>query len=149
MTTPLLQSTGYGSTVEVRRWRRILRSRFTAVAAIWLATALISIFAPDMITGSQHEHLPIASFTVWVWALAASGYVLMSGRQGPRQGGLVVGVSAIWLAVLVAVVGSPVMVTGTDPTRIPVAVFVAPVLGALATGYVAIFHSTQGPVSKV
>src|SRR6478609_4170671 len=30
-----------------------------SVAAIWLATLAAALFSPDLITGSQHEHLPL------------------------------------------------------------------------------------------
>ena len=40
-------------------------TRLVAVGMIWLASALTAIATPDMISGSQHEHLPLAAITVW------------------------------------------------------------------------------------
>ncbi len=48
------------------------------VASIWLAVAVASIWSPDMITGSEHEHIPIAAFTGWLYAAIATGLVLMA-----------------------------------------------------------------------
>lgn len=120
--------------------RHVLESPTTGLAAIWLSAGLVSVFAPDMVTGSQHEHLPIAALTVWVWAAVATGYLLMGTREGRSSSPLVAGTSLVWLAVLVATVFAPVLVTGTDPTRVPIAVFVAPVAGAIATGFLALHH---------
>ena len=38
----------------------VLESVATPVAVIWLAAAAISVAAPDMVSGSEHEHLPLA-----------------------------------------------------------------------------------------
>ena len=120
--------------------RTALESSVTAVAAIWLCSALIAVLAPDMITGAQQEHLPIASLTVWVWTATATAYVLMATRGGSSST-LVVGITAIWVGVLVAAVAAPLMVTGTDPTQIPLAVLVAPPVGAITTGFLALQHA--------
>jgi len=129
---------------DAARWRgpeimRVLAgSRTTAVAYLWIVAALVSVFAPDMVTGSEQEHLPIALFTVWIWASVATGFLLMGSRKSDRVPGLVVGSVALWSAVLVTVLAAPDMVTGTDPTRIPLAVFVAPVVAAVTTGFLAL-----------
>jgi hypothetical protein len=52
-------------------------------------------------------------------------------------------VVAIWASVAIAGVAAPVMVTGTDPTRIPMGAILAPIGGALATGLVALHHATR------
>jgi hypothetical protein len=72
--------------------RRPVRPRFLytglAVAAIWLASAAASIWTPDMITGSQHEHIPVAAFSFWLYAAIATAFVLMAasvGGQGTRS----------------------------------------------------------------
>jgi hypothetical protein len=38
---------------------------------IWVAVVVISVFAPDLVSGSEQEHLPVAALTTWfgaVWA---------------------------------------------------------------------------------
>jgi hypothetical protein len=124
-------------------WRAALGAPSTAVTVIWLTTGLVSAFAPDMVTGSQQDHLPIAALSVWLWASLATAYTLMGASRTDSAIGLVVGISAVWTSVLIAAIGAPVMVTGTDPARIPMAVLVAPVVGAITTGFLALHHATQ------
>ena len=125
-------------------WHAVVRAPMSAVAVIWLATAAMSVLAPDMVTGSSHEHLPVALLSIWVWAAVATTYTLMATKGSTEEAApLVTGISAVWVAVLVAVVWAPVMVTGTDPTQIPMAVFVAPVIGAITTGILALHHATS------
>ena len=125
-------------------WHGLLTSVTTPVSAIWVATTVIAVFAPDMVTGSEHEHLPVAGITVWLWAAVATAYTVLAVRRTPASAVLVVGVSLVWAAVAVAAVAAPVMVTGSDPTRIPMAVLIGPVVGALTTGFLALHHATTG-----
>jgi hypothetical protein len=46
------------------------------IAGIWVAVALITIFAPDMVSGSEQEHLRVAAFVTWIWGLVATGAFL-------------------------------------------------------------------------
>jgi hypothetical protein len=120
-----------------------------ALAAIWVASMVMSVFAPDMVTGSEHEHLPLAALTVWLWAAVASAYVLMGIRAGGPVRTFELTVAVLWGAVMVAVVAAPSMVTGSDPTTIPFATLVCPVVGALVTGFLALSHATgRGPHSQ-
>ncbi len=48
-------------------------------AAIWMAVILASVFAPDMIHGSAHEHLKIAAITWWFWGAIATGFAVVPG----------------------------------------------------------------------
>jgi hypothetical protein len=111
--------------------------------AIVIAAVLASLFAPDLVTGSEHEHFPLVALTIWPWAAAAIGYVLMAGRRG-RAREFVLGVIFVWAAVAILVIAVPAMVTGTDPTRIPLAALIVPPFGALATGFLAIAHARAG-----
>ena len=61
---------------------RALESPLTALAGIWLSAALMALGAPDMVSGSQHEHLPLALITVWLWAAAATAYASMTPSRG-------------------------------------------------------------------
>jgi hypothetical protein len=107
-----------------------------AVAAIWLATILSAVLAPDMVHGSAQEHLPLAALAGWPWALTATAYVVITAHENEtmRSTGFALTIGVIWLAVAVVSILGPVLVTGTDPTRIPLAAVIAPVLGMAATG---------------
>lgn len=119
------------------------------VAAIWVPMLFFSLFAPDMVTGSQQEHLPIGGLIGWLWASAATGYVLMATRtrdvsdEPSRWLGFELSVLTIWVVVALAGILAPELVTGTDPTRIPLAALVAPVAGMVATGFVALHATTS------
>lgn len=120
-----------------------------AVAAIWVATLVFSLFAPDLVSGTDQEHVPIAGLTAWLWAAAATGYVLMAARSRratddpARWLGFELSVAVIWAVVALAGIFAPDLVTGTDPTRVPLAALVAPVAGMVATGFVALHVTTQ------
>jgi hypothetical protein len=111
-------------------------SRLVAVGRIWAASAVTAIAAPDMVSGSQHEHLPPAALTVWLWAAVGSGYAAMTPVTDSRD--WLVGVGLVWTMAAAAAVLAPVMVTGSDPTRIPVAALVAPPVAAVVTGFLAL-----------
>lgn len=125
-----------------RSARAALASPVTAVITVWACSALLAVLAPDMVTGSEHDHLPIAAMSVWPWTVVATAYVLMAARR-PDSAWLTWAVALIWMSVLVAGVLAPVMVTGTDPTQIPMGAILAPIGGALATGLVALHHTTR------
>jgi hypothetical protein len=116
-------------------------ARLTAVGLIWAASALTAIATPDMVTGSEHEHLPIAAITVWLWAAVASGYAAMTPVVRARDWLLTVGV--VWAAMAAAAVLSPVMETGTDPTQLPIAALVAPPVAAVVTGFLALSQAAS------
>ena len=120
-----------------------------AVAGIWVATLFFALFSPDLVSGSNQEHLPIAGLASWLWAGVATGYVLAATRGSDRTGdpdqwlGFVTMVLAIWAVVALAGIFAPELVTGTDPTRIPLAALIAPVAGMVATGFVALHAATR------
>lgn len=120
--------------------RAVLRSTAFLVGVVWLACVLVMLLAPDLISGSEHEHLPLATFTVWLWGLVATGYVLMGARRWVAPE-FTAGVLIIWAAVVLTAAFAPVMVTGTDPTEIPFGALLAPVFGALATGFLALHNA--------
>ena len=47
--------------------------------------------------------------------------------------------AAIWTAVTLLSIFAPSYVTGSDPTRIPTAAILSPVVGVIGTGFVAAF----------
>jgi hypothetical protein len=113
---------------------------------LWTAVALISIFAPALVSGSEQEHLPVAAFATWLWGMVATGgYLLAMGRlrgsasRQPIWVGLTVATLAVWLLATILSIALPVVETGTDPTRLPIAALVAPIGAAVLSGLAATF----------
>ena len=117
-----------------------------AVGGLWLALALSSVFAPDLISGAQ-DHVPIVAITIWIWGAVATGFVLFGAafpaRDRMARWALPVAVLGIWGAVALVSIFAPSIVTGSDEmivagsgqTIVPVAGLFAPVAGAVATGF--------------
>ncbi|HEY5990750.1 MAG TPA: hypothetical protein VIV12_30795 [Streptosporangiaceae bacterium] len=109
-----------------------------AVAGLWLAMALSSVFAPDLISDSQ-DHVPIVAITIWIWGTVATGFVMFGAafptRDRMARWGLPVAVLGIWGAVALVSIYAPTIVAGSDGTIVPIAGLFAPVAGAIATGY--------------
>lgn len=113
------------------------------IGGIWVAVLLISLFAPDLVSGSEQQHLPVAAFATWFWGgigtlilLWAMGRLRGSASWQPIWIGLSVAVLGIWALATILAITLPVMVTGTDPTRIPFAALFAPVASAMLTALV-------------
>jgi hypothetical protein len=126
------------------------------IAGIWVAVLLTSILAPDMVTGSEQEHLPIAAVTSWLWGLIATiGFLWAMTRLRGRASrrpiwiGLAITTLIIWLVATILAATLPVVETGTDPTRLPIGAMVAPLAAAVLTilaGVIAgVFASTPEP----
>jgi hypothetical protein len=110
------------------------------IGGIWVAVLLISLLAPDMVSGSEQQHLPVAAFATWFWGgigtlvvLWAMGRLRGSARWQPIWIGLSVATLGIWALATILAITLPVMVTGSDPTRIPFAAIFAPVAAAMLT----------------
>jgi hypothetical protein len=117
-----------------------MASTAAGIAGIWVAVALISIFAPDMVTGSEHQRLPVAALGSWFWGLIATGAFLWGmGRlrgnavRRPIWIGLTAATLAVWLVATIAGIALPVVETGSDPTRLPIGAMVAPVAATVLT----------------
>lgn len=115
---------------------------WTAVGAggIWIAGLLLSLLAPDLVSGSEQDHLPVAAFTTWFWGAVATLVFLWtmtrlrgSVRWQPIWIGLSVVTLVIWAVATILGITLPVMETGTDPTQIPLAAIFAPVAAAMLT----------------
>ena len=112
---------------------------------IWAAVVLISVFAPDMIHGSEQQRMPVAAFGTWLWGVGASvvALVALTRLRGaltrrPLWMTLFGATLAIWSAATMVSIFGPTVVTGSDPTTIPVAALVAPIAAMLATSVAAI-----------
>ncbi len=111
------------------------------LAAIWIAVVLISLLAPDLVSGSEQEHLPVAAFATWLWGFVATGGFLWamgklrgSASRRPIWIGLTVATTAVWLLATILSITLPVVETGSDPTRLPIAAMVTPIAAAVLTG---------------
>jgi hypothetical protein len=111
----------------------------TAVVGLWVSVAAISVFAPDLISGTEQEHVPIAAITTWFWGTVATGFVLFATafptHDQTVRWGLTIVVLGIWGAVAAASIFAPSIVSGTDPATVPIAALIGPVAGAIATGF--------------
>ena len=121
-----------------------------AIGCIVISGVLGSIFSPDLVStggsadsGYTHQHVPVAAYSGWLWAVSALALVLPTAMQGTRAKVtdrvpwtmLGLGAGGIWLAVMFISIFTPVMVTGTDPwiTDVPLASFISVVAGVVLT----------------
>jgi putative oligomerization/nucleic acid binding protein len=117
-----------------------------AIVSIWVSVVLAMIFSPDMVSGSQHEHLA-SGWGDWIWGAVATGFVVTTALEGFRAKatnqaawlGLGFGVTAIWIGVVLVSVFSPRFVTGTDPTLLPFGAWLSPIAGLILTWFVCTF----------
>jgi hypothetical protein len=110
------------------------------VAAIWIGVVGVSLTAPDLVSGSEHERLPLAGLLAWIWGLVATIGLLwgMSKLRGSARRervwiGLAIGVAVIWGIAVVLSAALPAWETGTDPTELPVWAVVSPIGASLLT----------------
>lgn len=118
----------------------LFRLGLLGLAAIWTSVIVISAFAPDNVSGSQQEHIPLAAFVTWVWGLFASRSMitlLVGQRAHPERFAdvrvLVAGIAVVWAIAAAVGVFGPEMVTGSDPTRTPIAALLAPIAAMVLT----------------
>ena len=112
-----------------------------AVLVIWGGVVAASMFAPDFVSGSPHAHLALVAGIDWIWGLVATSFVVLAALQGirlrvqalPPWVGLAASVAVVWIVVALVSVFAPVMVTGTDPTIIPLSALGIPILGTFLT----------------
>ena len=127
-----------------------------AIACICVSGIVGSIFTPNLVTGTQHQHIPIGALSGWIFDLIAIGLVLKVALHGIRAGVtdkapwtlLGLGVSAIWLAVMFVAIFAPVWITGTDPTRIPVWAGLSAIAGVILTAILCNFVNTASFVAE-
>lgn len=121
-----------------------------ALIAIWVSAIIAAVYSPDMISGANHEHLQLAMFFAFPLAAVATAMVLLAAgvsRRATQAGPWTVYavVTAIaWAGYAVASVFASPMVTGTDPTTIPLAGVLGPVFAVLVTAYASIYVAGAG-----
>jgi hypothetical protein len=139
MTASGVVTRGTGDRLVGSREMGRLYPMVAAVVGLWVAVAAISIFAPDLISGTEQEHVPIAAITTWFWGTVATGFVLFATafptHDQTVRWGLTIVVLGIWGAVAAASIFAPSIVSGTDPATVPIAALIGPVAGAIATGF--------------
>jgi hypothetical protein len=132
--------------VRVPRWSPAAGTA-VAIAGIWIAVVFASVFSPDLIHGSDQDHLPLAAITWWFWGTIATAFafVPLAARQrgvvlrGTLWFSLAAATGAVWLVATLLSIFTGYRETGADPTRFPVAAFVAPIVAMALTGLVAGF----------
>jgi len=136
-------------TIAARGPERVVYTA-AALAGIWTGVAFASIFGPDMVTGSLHEHMPLIAMWAWIWGGFASGLVLMASSksrgavrsQWQLFGG---GTAGVWVVAALVMVYAPVMVTGTDPTRLPIAAITVPIIAMVLTAFLSVSQAGAAP----
>lgn len=110
-----------------------------SLGAIWLSVILMGVFAPDLVTGAEQDRFPLAVVVGLLAGLAATRSVVRAfAHMGSATRTVwiwyAMAVGLLWLAVALAAILLPVSVTGADPTRLPMAVVIAPIGGTILTG---------------
>lgn len=126
--------------IEPRDRTRVFAWTAAAITAIWAAVVLISVFAPDLISGTEQGHTPLPAILTWIWGMIASRHVVTTvvQRRSPDRMVWTAQLLAwttvpVWAAATLVAVFAPVLVTGTDPTHFPIAAIVAPIAAMIVT----------------
>lgn len=119
------------------------------IVGIWIAVVVISIFSPDLVSGSQQERLPLVAFITWIWGgigtvavLWAMGALRGSEERKPLWIGFSAVTLAIWLVATILSIALPVFETGSDATQLPFGALFAPLAAALLTGLAGVVVNT-------
>lgn len=138
-----------------RGWMTLPWLAATALTVIWAAVIVISVFSPDLVSGTQQDHTPLAGILTWIWGLIATRALittLAAQRGHPNRVGdvawLTAGVSVAWVAAAVVAVSVPELVTGTDPTHLPLAALIAPIVAMVVTSTGCQLFSSLHPDGK-
>lgn len=81
------------------------------------------------------------------------GLTMAFGRRSPGASrslwlGFAVAIGSIWFVVAIASIFAPSIVTGTDPTTVPIAALASPIAGLIATAFVSVFVAGSVADSK-
>ena len=107
-----------------------------ALGFVWAAVVGISVLSPDLVSGSEQEHLPVAAFGTWIWGVVASRSLVTTFLHldsAALRSQLTAVVGTVWTAATVVSVFGPGLVTGSDPTSVPIAAMLAPAAAAVVT----------------
>ena len=113
-----------------------LKLTLLTTAFLWLSVLAISVFSPDLISGSEQQHLPIVLWTSWLWGLIASIFIFRLFREQYDMKIFQLqdlSISALWLIVALVSIFAPPFVSGSDPTSLPLASLVVPFIGCILT----------------
>ena len=116
-----------------------LDSLAVALGGIWVGVTALSLLAPDMVSGSEQQHMPVAAFSSWIWGAVATLTVLRGWGPGRSAAArslhrpVAYAVAGVWLVAATVGVLGPVMETGSDPTRIPFCALFAPIAATVLT----------------
>jgi hypothetical protein len=127
------------------------------VVGIWVAVILISVFAPDFVSGSEQEHQPIAAFTTWFWGGVATliflwtmGKLRGNATWRPTWIGLAIATVAVWALAAIVGIAGPIIETGSDPRRILIGAFFGPIAAAMLTALAGVVANVfrRGPPDR-
>lgn len=120
-----------------------LRWTLIGLSAVWVAVVLMSMFSPDLVSGSDQEHLKLPAMVDWLWGVLSTMVLLRALRfkSGSPGAWMAVGLgtTVIWAAATAVAIWGPEMVTGGDPTRLPLAAIIAPIIAMLLTRFLVEF----------
>jgi hypothetical protein len=117
------------------------QARGIAITSVVLGAIAITVFAPDLVSGSEHERLPLPAILVWLWAGVAVAHVAQLDAATARS--VAWTTFAIWVVGAVVAIAGPQLVTGSDPTHVPLAALAAPVFAAFATTYACLWAALR------
>lgn len=128
-----------------------------AVGSIWIGVVLAGAYAPDFVSGSQHEHLKVVGGMDWIFGLVATSFVVLAAMKGIRARAfglapwvvLAVGSAVVWTGVVLVSAFAPVWQTGTDPTIIPSSAMGAPILATFLIWFVCTLVRAEFEPDKV
>ncbi len=114
-----------------------------AIVSIWASVGLITAFAPDLVNIADDEHVPLTQYLAVIGGAIATRYLWDSVIRRTRRAGheaaaraapvTALVTAAIWAAIAGISIYAPLVLTGTDATRFPLAAFLAVIFGTVVT----------------
>jgi hypothetical protein len=123
--------------------RTEIKWALVATAGIWASVGLIAAFAPDLINIADDEHVPLTQLLAAIGGAVATGYVWHSLVWRTRRAGheaaawaapvTAAVTAALWATIAGISISAPLVLTGTDATRFPLAAFLSVIFGTVVT----------------